>query len=639
MDSRTERQRRLVAELRAAQGWLTARDLAVSLGVSSRSVRDYVRALNSEARAQLVVSDQAGYRLDATEYRRYRARQAKRRRGYDSPEQRLYFIVRYLVGHAAGADVFALGDQLSVSPATVEADLGRARELLREHQLVIRRERDLVRIEGPERQQRRLVRHLLLNSGQAVGDDLPGYGSPRQRTRMRRLHDLAVSGLAEAGLEVNEYALNDLLLHLAIAAERISAGHQLAAAVPSEAQPEGTPVWRAARSLAEAVAEVFDVALPPADLHTLHTILATRSSVAEETVGSISAQALEITREALREVSDRYLLDLYDEAGVIGLALHVQNLIARTLAGRSLDTPLGPDFRNLHPLIHELALLFSREIERRAAIEVGAGEVDFLAFHLGNQVQRQMNQGPPVTITCVTPRYSDVHLQLAQRLSEAVQGRAVVRDVVTSLTHDWSTLTSDLVVSVIELDDQVGVPVVRISPFLTADDLDRVVAAVRSERVKGGRRRLRANLLSLLDPALFHRVERLPGNLEAISLMCSTLEREGYAGEGFRADVLDREQRSSTAFGGQFAIPHSLYMDAAKTGISVLVSQEAIPWDGSAVRLVLMFSVSPEGRPVFRDVLDELIGVLGEPANIAAILAAADDHHTFVRALLGLLEG
>jgi lichenan operon transcriptional antiterminator len=210
--------------------------------------------------------------------------------------------------------------------------------------------------------------------------------------------------------------------------------------------------------------------------------------------------------------------------------------------------------------------------------------------------------------------------------------------VVTSLSHDWSTLTADLVVSVIDLDDQVGVPVVRISPFLTDDDLDRVVAAVRAERVRGGRRRLRANLVSLLDPALFHRVDSLPGSLEAISLMCSTLEREGYAGEGFRADVLDREHRSSTAFGGQFAIPHSLYLDAAKTGISVLVSREAIPWDGSAVRLVLMFSVSPEGRPVFRDVLDELIGVLNAPANITTLLAA-DDHHAFVRTLLGLLEG
>lgn len=641
MDSRAERQRALIAELRSAQGWVTARELAARLGVTPRSVRAYVRQVNAAAEVTLVLSDQSGYRLDQDAYRRVRSRGGQRRHGYDSPEQRLYYIARYLVGHAEGADVFELGEQLTVSPATIEADLGRARELLREHQLFIRRERDLVRIEGPERQQRRLVRHLLLNSGRAAsGVGLAAVDTPRMQSRLRRLHDRAVTVLDTAGLRVNEYALNDLLLHLAIAADRIRSGHHLtrAASVPGAGDQLDDVVWSATRRLAAVVAETFDVELSPADVHTLHTILATRSNVAVEVLEGIDPQAMEITRDALREVSERFLLDLYDEATVIGLALHVQNLVARARAGRSLDTPLGPDFRNLHPLIHELALLFSHEIEHRAGIEVGSGEVDFLAFHLGNQVQRQMTQGPPVTITCIAPRYSDLHDQVAQRISLALQDRAVVQDVVTSLTFDWSGLTSDLVVSVIDLDPAPAVPVVRISPFLTRDDLDRIETAVRTERARAARDKLRANLVSLLDPNLFHRLEHPADKLDVLTVMSATLEREGYAGPGFLDDVLDREQRSPTAFGGQFAIPHSLHMDAIKTGISVLVSRTPIPWAGSHVRLVLMFAVSEDGRAVFRDVLDELIDVLNNPAHITTLLEHAQDHHAFVRSLMGLLD-
>ncbi len=640
MDSRAERQRVLIAELRSAHGWVTARELAARLGVTTRSVRAYVRQINASALVPLVISDQPGYRLDPDAYREARAGVGRRRGGYDSPEQRLYYIARYLVGHAEGADVFDLGEQLSVSPATIEADLGRARELLREHQLVIRRERDVVRIEGPERQQRRLVRHLLLNSGQAApGVALAAVDASHLQSRLRRLHDRAVAVLDESGLMVNEYALNDLLLHLAIAADRIRSGHHLSRAVPAHEQPvrDDDVVWRATRGLAEVVAETFDVTLSPADVHTLHTILATRSNVAVELVEGISPQAMSITRDALRELSERFLLDLYDEATVIGLALHVQNLVARAQAGRSLETPLGPDFRNLHPLIHELALLFSHEIERRTGIEVGSGEVDFLAFHLGNQVQRQMTQGPPVTITCVAPRYSDLHEQIAVRLSRALQEQALVQDVITSLTYDWTRLTSDLVVSVIDLDPAPTVPVVRISPFLTRDDLDHIEAAVRAERARAARDKLRANLVSLLDPNLFHRLEHPIDKLEVLALMSATLEREGYAGPGFLADVLDREQRSPTAFGGQFAIPHSLHMDALKTGISVLYSRTPIPWADSHVRLVLMFAVSEDGRPVFRDVLDELIEVLNDPANIMTLLEHTQDHHAFVRSLMGLL--
>jgi lichenan operon transcriptional antiterminator len=144
-------------------------------------------------------------------------------------------------------------------------------------------------------------------------------------------------------------------------------------------------------------------------------------------------------------------------------------------------------------------------------------------------------------------------------------------------------------------------------------------------------------VISLLDPSLFHRTEQVAGKLDALTLLSDSLQREGYVGRGFLADVLDRERRSPTAFGGQFAIPHSMYMDAAKTGIAVLITDTSIPWGPSAVRLVLMFAVSPEGRPVFRDVLDELIGVLNDPANIVTLLDACHDHHGFVRRLSSLL--
>ena len=114
METREERLQQLLNELRAADGRLTGRELALRLGVTARSVRDYVRAINQDAEAQLVISDQDGYRLDERAYRRYRNRLSRRSTGYDSPEQRLYYIVRFLVGHAEGADVFELGEQLSV---------------------------------------------------------------------------------------------------------------------------------------------------------------------------------------------------------------------------------------------------------------------------------------------------------------------------------------------------------------------------------------------------------------------------------------------------------------------------------------------------------------------------------------------
>ncbi|MGB4272977.1 MAG: PTS sugar transporter subunit IIA, partial [Propionicimonas sp.] len=116
-----------------------------------------------------------------------------------------------------------------------------------------------------------------------------------------------------------------------------------------------------------------------------------------------------------------------------------------------------------------------------------------------------------------------------------------------------------------------------------------------------------------MDPEFFIHVPLVNSKEDALAIMCHQLVAAGVVHDNFYDDVLDREQRSSTAFGGPFAIPHSMFMDARRTAIAVLVTDRAVPWGSSSVRLVVLFALSPDGRQIFRDVLDKLIGLLAEP--------------------------
>lgn len=345
-----------------------------------------------------------------------------------------------------------------------------------------------------------------------------------------------------------------------------------------------------------------------------------------------------MVRDTMQVVSGYYLLELGDETNTTSLALHVQTLVARARAGHHLRNPLGPSFKAMHPVIHELALLFASTVEARTDITVGEGEVDFLAFHLGTLFQRQLEQGPLLTITFVVPQYHDVHRDVAERLAGAVAGQAVVEAVVTELDHDWSQVASDLVVSVVDLPPVASAPVVRISPFLTLQDVDAVRAVVSAERRRVASQKLRSHVLTLVEPALFQHTRAVASREAALEVMCRRMVAAGAADEGFLEDVLDRERRSSTAFGDQFAVPHSLYMDAPRTAISVLVSDRPIPWDEAAVRLVVLFAVSADQRRLFREVLDQLIAVLSQPACVSALLSHGGDHRAFIRTLDEMLD-
>jgi len=618
---------------------LAGAELAKRVGVSVRSVRSYVRDINRLAGRELVLASHRGYRLDRQAHRAWQASSRAGPAVPDTPQRRLLYIARQLITQAeAGADVFELADALCVSPSTIESDLVRARELLREFALVVRRERDRLYLEGQERDQRRLVRHVILAAEQGmsplvmatVADNFADFDVPGLA---RQAHALA----AELSLGLDEYSLNDIVVHLTIAADRVRQGHRLDPAKHGNPAVDGD-ILGSAGKLAELVAEQYQVSLPRAEVGLLAATLAARS-IPQPGGGAVLAADpawLKLVREAMRELADFYFLELADEGALVTLALHVQNLFARSGQGEGLRNPIGDQFKNMHPLVHEMALFLANRLENKASIKVGPGEVDFLSFHLGTLFQRQLETGPLVTVTAVIvmPYGGDPAASLAL-LTAALANQAVITDVVTTLDYPWENITSDLVISSVDLAGLTSAPVLRVSPLLRLEDIETIGRALREERRRGAKQRIRSNVLTLIEPLLFHHVTSTTKE-DALALMCRTMGQNGVVPASYLDDVLDRESRSATSFGGQFAIPHSLKTDASRPAISVLLSERPIPWGSSHVRLVVLFALSPDSRHLLREVLGEFIPLLTDQASLATLLAARD-YHTFVRAVAQLL--
>ena len=172
-----------------------------------------------------------------------------------------------------------------------------------------------------------------------------------------------------------------------------------------------------------------------------------------------------------------------------------------------------------------------------------------------------------------------------------------------------------------------------ISPLCTRHEVDVVRQTVLEERQRAKRHQVWSALLAFTDESLYLHTEGAMSQDEALRTCHSMLMRVGAVDEGHLADVLDRERRSSTAFGGRFAMPHSMYMDARRTALAILTSSRAIGWGQFDVNLVIMMAVSPRDRAVFRDVLDELVRILSDPAGVDALLLAGASYGRLLTAL------
>lgn len=616
---------------------LSGEELASRLHVSPRMVRNYVRDLNN--RRTVVLASHRGYEVDRQAYAAYQAVGGSI--NPDTPDRRLQTICRLLVQSAERQSVHDLASRLFVSESTLEADLSRARDLFRQHDITLKRNHELVWTLGPERSRRRLVRQLLHDSAQGlIPATWRAFSGEYGHIDIKRLGDIVAETVEHSELELNEFALSDLLVHLTITIDRILDGHTLP---PSEwVPPRKDPLVEATcLALVSALQREFGFQVPAAEFQALYGMMAVRAVRHSKDAAELAVDphVQHMVAEILGDVSSKYLLGPADPAMLLNLALHVQNMILRIKSGLSLVNPLGEDFKNQHPLVHDLAVYFAQKVEERTGADVGPGEVDYLSMHMGMQYMRYLEQRDVVSITLVAPRYYEMGDSIAEKLTRKLQGQAIIERVAAStMDFDFQHVTSDLIVSCVDPGGPASAPVIRISPFLTPEDLDSVMGGVRQERQRNARRRVRTILGTLIDPQLYHHVPAMASKEAALTLMCERMVEAGYTEPGFYDDVMDRERRSSTSFGGEFAIPHSMHMDANATAISVLVSDKGIPWGSSVVHLVFLFALSPDGRQTFRDALDEIIRLLSEKSHITALLDASTDPHAFYAALMELLD-
>ena len=97
-----------------------------------------------------------------------------------------------------------------------------------------------------------------------------------------------------------------------------------------------------------------------------------------------------------------------------------------------------------------------------------------------------------------------------------------------------------------------------------------------------------------------------------------------------------REKMSSTAF-HDVAVPHSLTKSANLSFVSIVISEEPIPWDNHFVHIVALIGVNEDSRKVFSEVFDALIDILSDPYSVKELIQS-NNFHSFIQCLKDLMD-
>jgi len=506
------RRRDLLRLLLDGRGPRTLADLAARLKVSTRTVRYDLDHLEEYLKVQgqaLCRRPRVGVWVEAAGADTGRlVEDLAPRAAYDyvlSPIERQQFILAWLLRTEAPVRIADLAESLYVSRTTVFEDLkALEHRLTRSGMRLERRPHTGIRLKGNEATWRRAAVDLL---GEAVDAGrlfrpAAGSGQALSQQMVSLIGEVDTDRLAEAvrvteermGLTLADGAFMGLVLHLALAVKRLRA--QRSIDMP-EAQLEALrqkPEFASARAVAAAVENALGVSLPPSEVGyiTLH-LLGARM---RETFPLQDGTAADGDRTAIDRLTYDFVcraeallgVSLKEDAELLsGLALHLAPTAERLRYGGVLRNPLLDEIKAVYPQIFWTAQQCAEMLGGAWGVEVPEEEVGYLAMHLGAAIERRRSRPPRPRVLVACGSGVGTARILESRLRVELPDLEVV-GVVSSLhavnsLEQWLPL--DFIISTIDLASLPGggtrlsgVPTLRVSPLLGAEDLARLRAAL-----------------------------------------------------------------------------------------------------------------------------------------------------------------
>lgn len=627
------KQTRMLEILSRRAAWVTAAELAHDLGVTSRSIRSYAAALGG-----LVESGPTGYRVKSDVYAAYLADASGVSPAAGSPQERLAFLARRLLDEPDGVDVYESAESLFVSDSTIESDLTRVRGLLAGTELELDRHGPVARLTGPEIARRKLISRLFRDEMRQGVVDVSRIQEAFASEGLAAFKSDLVDMLDARGFFVNEYGINDVLLHMAVALDRVAKNRVLPAGGAAEA---GEALRGLADDLGELVSTHFDVSLDPTELRYLAILLRTRviapgagrDSVAE----FVSEEDLRIVRGIVARASTEYLVDLRDEDFIVRLTLHVQNLVARAHENTYSRNPLTRSIKSSYPMTYELAVYIASRLQAAEGIAVNDDEIAYIAMHVGAYLEQQSRRRDAVRTAVVCPNYYDMHILLREKLESALGDELDIVSVITSTDADWSAIDADVVLTTIDPRGRRENTVI-VQPFLTETDVEHIRQSAARIRRQRRRARIKNELLEYFDESLFLRNFYARDAITMIRALGDRMIAAGAIGSDYVEQAVEREQMSSTAFTDTLAVPHAMTMNAKRTAIAIVVNDTAMDWGDARVNVIAFIAFSEGGRAAFQTVFDQFVEVFSDREAVLGLIRRADTFTAFIDELVRIID-
>lgn len=621
-----EREITLLKSLSSHDDWITSFSLSALLGISVRTVKNYVKNINEKA-PQLIESSRQGYRIRDTALLGEILSKFEEPLAPQTIEDRKQYILCKLLLETQDYDLDALAGELFISPITLNNEIAKLKTELADYDLTIRTKENQIFIEGQEPDKKKLLSQLIYEDSKSsflsitvIQDYLPNFD-------LARLKEIIQGVLRKHRYFMDDFSLHNLVLQIAIAMERKlvtkSGDGSTAFTMEKVISPH---IQRIVVNLIGQVEKEFAVNFTTREIHDFTLLVMTR--VISDSISNVNMEQLQefVGEDVIRLISliqtrikEVYNITITNRDFTVRFSLHLKNLLNRLKHNIHLNNPQKLNIKHNNPFIYEVSIFTANIISQETGYALSEDEISYIAIHIGVIIEERKSIKHEIRTVLVSPQFSVGSMDLVERLNQTFKSNLLLSEILSNADELKSYSDYDLIISTIPLTTYLGKPWVQISLYLTNKDI--LAISQKIEEVLKGRikARVKSKLTTIFKKELFFANRDLKDRDKAIEVMAEALRQHGYVDKHFKARLFEREEISSSSY-VNIAMPHPMEMCAYHSAIAVSIHRTPIAWNDSRVNIVFMLAINPLERLMFADIFDFITEVISEEKKLKTLL-------------------
>ena len=625
---------KLISCLSDGQSVMTASFLGEKMGISSRSVKTYVKNINAD-HPGLILSGPDGYSinkkiLDDLVFEKDEIPQDQ--------DERIRYIINYLLTMEKDeeVDIDELADSIYVSAVTIRRDLKIAKELCAHYHTDLKIANDSVSLLGKEKDKRALINAIYTKEFEQGDFDLQKMKEVFPDYDLTLIRSITIEKCKEFNYLINGYTIDQIVLDIVIGIDRIR--HSFVSDKIPESPIRNIHELDLARAITSEFEKIYDIRYSEEELQAFAIILFThllkidyQSISAEELKHIIGEDVYQLAVEIIEETDD-YFIRNQNEEFFTRFALHLKNLLLRARSNYINQNTLTETIKSSCPLLFDCAVNISKKIYEKTGYQINDDEIAYICIHIGSLLETSNDS--KLSCGIVMPRYYNFSDEIRNKIQNRFSSEASIKVIPEEDYKRFNSL--DLIITT---DPNLQVDPSRKVVFtgiLRDSDLDLIDLKIREIKKKKKIEMIVNHMMAVTSEKFFYKNPTYKDKNSFITALANDLLDRGIVGYDYLDDVFYRESISSTAF-GPIAVPHSLTMNANQTMISVALFDRPVDWGGKKVSIILMFAIHPDDKKLFHYIFDNLISLLLDEENVR-LLKSCDSYSEFISQIPNIKE-